>query len=152
MMLRALSVMLVALLGLHAACAATFRVDDAGTVVLPLLSEARWLTRNGRGVSFDVEAVARVNVRLLVAAWQGKQVRVYMSSPRGSSVPFRASWTTGGLLLSGSTEGASRALVWAGKLAQTTLSDTMIVTLRTDGRRLNSQQSLEFSFEIDVDP
>ena len=140
-----------AMLALQSASAATFRVDDSGTTVFPALSEARWVRLTGRGLSFDVEATVRVNVRLHVSAWQGKLVRVYMTSPRGSTPLFRTTWKGGSVLLPGSIDATSRALVWTGKLAQSTLSDAVTVTLRADGRTLNTPQSLEFGFEIDVD-
>jgi hypothetical protein len=131
--------------------AATFRVDDTGTVVSPSFAEPRWMASNGRGLSFDVEASARVNVRLNLAPWQGKSARIFLVSPKGNGASMRTRWTGSGVLLSGSIESGARALVWSGKVTQPQLADALNVVLRTDGRSLHAAQSLEFAFEIDLD-
>ena len=131
--------------------AGTFRVDDAGTVVSPSFADTRWIASVGRGLSFDVEASARVNVRLNLSAWQGKQARIFLSSPKAHASSMRARWSSSGVLLSGSVESGARTLVWSGKINQAQLVDSLSLVVRTDGRALHAAQSLEFAFEIDLD-
>jgi hypothetical protein len=135
-----------------ATTAATFSVDDSGTIATPSLTEARWSkAASGRGLSTDVEASVRVDARLNVRAWTGRQARIYMTAPRGTTVLFRTTWTTAGQLLPGELSRNPRALVWSGRIIAATLTDTLFLTLRTDGRALTTRQALEFGFEIDVD-
>ena len=150
--LRAVVVMSGALLMFGQALAATFAVDDSGTVASPSLAEARWVKPGGaRGLSFDVEATVRVDVRLNLRPWFGRQANIYMSAPRNSTVPFKTTWTSNGRLLPGTLTQGARALVWTGKIAESTLADVMMVTLTADGRTLAVKQALEFGFEIDLE-
>jgi hypothetical protein len=41
-------------------------------------------------------------------------------------------------------------LVWQGRITQALLEDVMSISLQTDGRLLQSQQTLRFHFELDV--
>lgn len=132
--------------------AATFAIDDSGTVAYPSITEARWTkSASGRGLSTDVEATVRVDARLNLRAWIGRQARIYISSPRSTALAFRTTWTSTGQFLSGELGRNTRALVWTGRVSNPVLSDTLFLTLRTDGRTLTTKQALEFNFEIDVD-
>lgn len=143
---------MAATLGGAGAAASTFAVDDSGTIATPSLAEARWSrAASGRGLSTDVEATVRVDARLNVRAWMGRQARIYMTAPRGTALPFRSTWTTAGQLLPGELLRNTRALVWSGRISTATLADTLYLTLQTDGRALSHRQTLEFGFEIDVD-
>ena len=94
------------------ASAATFAIDDSGTLASPSLAEARWLRPDGaRGLSFEVEATVRVDVRLNLRLWVGRQANIYMSAPRSNTVPFNTFWTSQGRLLPGSLTQGKRASV-----------------------------------------
>jgi hypothetical protein len=64
----------------------------------------------------------------------------------------RARWTTQGRLLPGSLSSGERALVFDGLAGPASLSESLLLSLETDGQRLSTVQTLNFYFEIEVSP
>ena len=136
-----------------AAHAAAFRIDETGTVVSDPVVNMKWRTPTaGRVMDNTVEATLRVDVRLNLAPWINKQARVYMVLAPVNSDRVRARWTTQGRLLPGTLASGERALVFQGPAAPATLTESLLLTLETDGQRLTQQQTLNFHFEIEVSP
>lgn len=131
--------------------AATHRVDDSGSQVMNPNVQMRWDATvpgaQGRGVTGALE----VALRLDVAAWRGRNARVYMTLPVSPSGPLQAAWTTQGALLPGRLVAGERALIYAGPIAQDALRDRLRLTVQADGQRLDRAETLNFSFEIDLD-
>ncbi len=134
-----------------AAGAATHRVDDSGTQVMNPNVQMRWDAgvpgAPGRGLSGALE----VALRLDVAAWRGRSGRVYMTLPASPSGPLQVSWTTQGALLPGRLVAGERALVYAGPIAQDVLRDRLRLTVQADAQRMERAETVNFSFEIDLD-
>ena len=131
--------------------AATFRVDDSGTIVSQAVVPMRWRQLvPGRGADHTVEAGLRVAVRLNLARWLNQPVRVYMALAPAPGEPVQASWRTQGRLLPGALKSGGRTLVYDGVARSPTLEETLELTLSTDGRALVSQQALQFYFEVDT--
>jgi len=101
----------------------------------------------GRGVTGALD----VALRLDVAAWRGRTGRIYMTLPVSPSGPLQAAWTTQGQLLPGRLTAGERALIFAGPIAQDALRDRLRLTVQADGQRLDRAETLNFSFEIDLD-
>jgi hypothetical protein len=133
--------------------AATFRIDEAGTVVSDPIVNMKW--RNvapGRTRENTVEATLRVDVRLNLAPWINKSSRIYMVLAPVSGERVRASWTTQGRLLPGTVHSGERALVYQGPAAPAILVESLLMALETDGERLTQSETLNFYFEIEVSP
>lgn len=134
--------------------AAAFRIDETGTVVSDPVINMKWRTPSvgSRVLDNTVEATLRVDVRLNLAPWINKQARIYMVLAPVNSDRVRARWTTQGRLLPGTVASGERALVFQGPAAPATLTESLLLTLETDGQRLTQQQTLNFHFEIEVSP
>lgn len=133
------------------AAAATARVDDSGTLVSQSVVPMRWRQLvPGRGADHTVEAPLRVALRLNLAAWIQRPVRLYMALAPTPGEPVHATWTTQGRLLAGSLRSGGRTLVYDGVVSGGVLEETLDLVLRTDGRALTSSQNLQFYFEVDT--
>lgn len=137
----------------EAASAATYRVDDTGTVVSQPVTPMRWrqLAPSRAG---DNTAEGRLNValRLNLANWLRRPVRIYMIlAPTSTGIDqLTATWRSQGRLLPGSLRAGGRALVFDGIVTESFLMETIELTLTADGRTLERPQTLQFSFEIEV--
>ena len=151
-MQMALRVLLAASLSYGAtAKAVTTRVDDSGTIVSQSVVPMRWRQLvPGRGADNSVEASLRVALRLNLAPWLNKPIRLYMALAPAAGEPIYASWRTQGRLLPGALRSGGRELVFQGVPNAASLEETLELTLRTDGRALVSTQALQFYFEVDT--
>jgi hypothetical protein len=141
----------VALLGGAGVNATTTRVDDSGTVVSQGVLPMRWKQLvPGRGADHSVEASVRVALRLNLARWLNRPVRLYMALAPAIGEPVYATWRTQGRLLPGTLRSGGRTLIFEGVANAALLEETLDLTLRTDGRALVSTQSLQFYFEADT--
>ena len=148
---RLLFAALLTFIGLGASQAATFRVDDSGTLVSQPVAPMRWKQLvPGRGADHSVEARLMVALRLHLVPWLNQPVRLYMGLAPVHSDPVQASWRTQGRLLAGSVRSGARTLVYDGTVSTALLEETMELVLTTDGRALVSPQTLHFHFEIDA--
>jgi hypothetical protein len=132
--------------------AATFRVDDSGSVPLEASTLMRWRqVAPSRQADNTMEGIVSVQVRLNLAAWQGRQARLFLVLPEQPIGPVRATWTTQGRLLPGQLVAGQRALVYAGAITMSRLEEVLLLKLETDGTQLDNSHRLNFHFEIDVD-
>lgn len=130
--------------------AATARVDDSGTVVGQGVVPMRWKQPvPGRGADHRVEAEVRVAARLNLAPWLNRPVRLYMALAPSTGEPVYASWRTQGRLLTGALKSGGRTLVFEGVARDASMQETLDLTLTTDGRSLQSPQTLQFYFEVE---
>ena len=147
----AMPAVLAALFCTSHAGAATTRVDDSGTIVSQGVVPMRWKQLvPGRGADNSVEASVRVALRLNLARWLNQPVRLYMALAPAIGEPIHASWRTQGRLMPGTLRSGARMLVFEGVVNIASLEETLDLMLRTDGRALTSQQSLQFYFEVDT--
>ena len=142
----------ILLLGSGAVLAETFPVDDSLSQVLDTNIRMQWESvAPGRGRSANVTGQTTVLVRLDVSPWQGRNGRIFMRLPPRAEAPIEARWTTRGRLQPGVLRSGERALVFAGPVSAELFEDTLVIRISTDGERLEREESLEFSFEIEVD-
>lgn len=135
------------------ASAATFRIDETGTVVNAAVLNMRWHQLvPGRSSDNTVEGTVRVDVRLNLAPWINKPARIYMVLAPVSGERVKARWTTQGRLLPGSLSSGDRTLVFEGPAGPAVLNESILLTLETDGQRLVQLQTLNFYFEIEMSP
>lgn len=144
-----------ALLGLMSVAlpgrAETFRVDDSASVVEGGQVRMKWdEVAPVAGSSSQLTGRMRVQARLDLAPWRGRQGRIYLTLPM-DAVPVTAHWTSRGRLLPGTLRSGDRTLVYAGPITADRLEDTLDFTLHADGRRLQRDEQLEFVFEIDLE-
>ena len=132
--------------------AATFRVDDSGTRISSPITAMKWRKLvPGRFGDDTAEGEVRVAVRLNLSTWTSQRARLYMAlAPTASGDVVKATWRTQGRLLPGSVASGGRTLVYEGLINSGTLEETLDMVLTTDGRNLESAQSLQFFFEIEV--
>ena len=149
---RALAAVLLALLAGQAS-AATYRVDDTGTVVGQPVTPMRWRQRvPGRVADNTVEGQVSVALRLNLSQWVMRQARIYMLLAPTENERLVATWRTQGRLLPGSMRGGDRVLVFEGMVREPFLQETILLNLTADGRALERAQSLQFNFEIEMTP
>ena len=133
--------------------AATFRVDDTGTLVSQPVTPMKWRqlvpSRTGDNA---VEGQLSVALRLNLTNWVNRPARIYMVLAPTEGEQLIASWRTQGRLLPGSVRGGGRALVFDGVVRDPFLSETIQLNLLADGRLLTRTQQLQFYFEIEVSP
>jgi hypothetical protein len=133
--------------------AETFPVDDSRSQVLDTNIRMFWESlAPGRGRSSLVVGQTTVVVRLEVAPWAGRSGRIFMQLPARPDAPIEARWTTRGPLQPGLLRSGERATVFAGPIPAGLIEDTLVIRLSTDGDSLVRDESLEFSFEIEVNP
>ncbi len=134
------------------ASAATFRVDDSLTLPHESSAAMRWRSlAPSRDAGHIVESANTLTIRLNVAPWLNKDVKIYMALPEQPIGQVSAEWTTQGKLLPGQLDSGNRTLVYAGPIRANMIEDTITLKLSADGRRLVAPLRLEFRFEIDVD-
>jgi hypothetical protein len=133
-----------------AASASTVRVDDSGTVVNQPVVSMRWRKPvPSRAQDHNVDAEVRVALRLNMAPFLNRPVRLFMGLAPLTGDPVTASWRTQGRLLPGTVRSGARTLIYNGVASSSQLEETIDVTLTTDGRNLASTQTLQFYFEVD---
>lgn len=141
-----------ALLWFGNAYAETFPVDDSRSQVLDNNIRMQWESvAPGRGRSTNVVGQTTVLLRLDVAPWRGRSGRIFMLLPARAESPIEARWTTRGYLQPGLLRSGERALVFAGVITADQVEDTLVLRITTDGERLERDETLQFSFEIEVD-
>lgn len=149
---RALAATLLALLAVQAN-AATYRVDDTGTVVGQAVTPMRWRQPvPGRVADNTIEGQVSVALRLNLSQWVMRQARIYMLLAPTENERLVATWRTQGRLLPGSMRGGDRVLVFEGVVREPFLQETILLNLTADGRALERAQSLQFNFEIEMTP
>lgn len=130
----------------------TYRVDDSGTRVSAPNVQMRWdAITPGSALRAGVSGALDVALRLNTAPWRGHVGRIYMTLPASPSGPLTASWTSQGRLLAGTLRAGERSLIYSGAISGDVLEDQLRLQLQTDGQRLVRAETLNFSFEIDLD-
>lgn len=133
--------------------AATFRIDETGTVVDAPVVKMRWRQLvPGRGSDNTVEGTVRADLRLKLSPWINKPARIYMVLAPVNGERVKARWATQGRLLPGSIYSGERALVFEGPAGPSIWAESILLTLEADGQRLVQLQTLNFYFEIEVSP
>lgn len=133
--------------------AETFRVDDSASVVQSGRVQMKWdSVAPQRGwdpatLSGSLTVVARLDL----SPWRARSGRIYLVLPMPPSGPLTVAWTTRGRLLPGTLRAGERTLVYAGPIFDDRLEDTLTLVLQADGRRLERPETLDFSFQIDLE-
>lgn len=127
------------------------RLDDSLSHTVPANAQMQWRPQTSADPNAGVQASVRVNVRIDTSDWVGRTGRIYMVLPRDEASTMEAEWTTNGTLLPGRLVSGERTLVYAGRIAGTTLQDQMLVRLRSAPDWQSSSRRLTFYFELDVD-
>jgi hypothetical protein len=126
------------------------RVDDAGTLVSsPVVPMAWRQSVPGRRADHAVEAVVGVRVRLNLSTWTGRRIHLYMVLAPTPGRVVQASWRGSGQFLPGVLKSGERALVFSGVATSPALTETLELTVTTDGRTLESPAPLSFHFEAE---
>jgi hypothetical protein len=133
------------------ATAATYRVDDSGTLPMESSALLRWRqTAPSRTRDDTLEGVTAVAARLNLAPWIDQDASLYLVFPLQDSAATRVSWTTQGRLLPGEISPGDRVLVYRGRITSPVLEETLTLRIEADGNRLARVQRLNFHFEIDT--
>jgi len=138
--------------GPGAAQSRAVRVDDTGTVVSAPLVVMRWRDPvPGRIASNNVDGEFDVALRLSVAPWMNREVRLFMvfEPPAIAGMSLVAKWQSAGRLLPGTVRSGGRVLVFQGRITQPTLQEKLHFTLTADGGRLADTQALQFHIEAE---
>lgn len=131
--------------------AATYRVDDSGTLPVESTALLRWRqTAPSRTRDDALEGVTAVAARLNLAPWIDQDASLYLVFPLQDNAATRVSWTTQGRLLPGEISPGDRVLVYRGRITSPVLEETLTLRIQADGNRLARVQQLNFHFEIDT--
>lgn len=134
------------------ASAATYRIDDSGT--LPRESNAVLEWREpvpSRSGSDALQGSASLALRLNVSPWVDRVGRMYLVLPEQASPVTRLQWRTQGRLLPGEALPGQRILVYQGPIDTPWLEERLDLLIEASGSRISGMQALNFHFEIDVD-
>ncbi|HRE13179.1 MAG TPA: hypothetical protein PLD37_03175 [Usitatibacteraceae bacterium] len=133
------------------ALAATFKLDDPGSQVVPPTARWQWKKSLAREDLNALEMDVRVMVRIDTRAFAGRAGRVYMVLPADPGAPVSAEWQSQGRLLPGRLVSGERAVVFSGTLPGPFLEDTLQVRLSADARRMpEDARRFAFHFEFDT--
>ena len=130
--------------------AATFRLDDSASQVVPPNARWHWGDANLRRGLNTMYMDFQVKVRIDTQKHAGKAGRVYMVLPHDGGSPISAHWETQGVLLPGKMNLGDRVLVYSGAMPGARLEDQLQVRLATDARWM-SQETRRFSFHFELD-
>lgn len=142
---------LFALLTASAALAGPVRLDDSLSHTVPPTAQMQWLPQSPGDRDGGMEAWVRVNVHIDTREWVGRSGRIYMVLPRDETSTIEAVWTTDGRLLPGRLVSGERSLVFAGTIPSASLTDQMVVRLRSGPDWRSASRQLNFHFEFDPD-
>jgi hypothetical protein len=127
-----------------------FRVDDSASQPVEAQSQLNWKSLLPVGAdAHTVEASTRVNIKLDVKPWLGQRGRIYLVLPLGVAETLSVDWITQGRLIPGRLGANRRGLVYQGIINAQILEDVMTLKVSGDGRKITSQQRLQFYFEIE---
>ncbi len=142
-----------ALLASPAQAQQRYRVDDTGTRVLTGGIKMEWDRPSPvMGEAPTVTGVTPVYVRMNVKPWRGRSGRIFLTLPPQPFGELQVSWQARQRLLAGAFVSGDRGgLVYAGPIDSDVLEDTLLLTVKADGTRLERTEQLEFSFFIELD-
>jgi hypothetical protein len=147
--------LLLALSVASGASAATFRVDDTGTLPQDLTVLMRWAqpapSRKPNAGANLMVGTASIRVHLNVAPWLNRRGRIFMVLPESAAGRVSAQWTTQGRFLDGHGDSGQRVLIYAGLITTPQLEETINLQLSADAARMQGATKLQFNFEIDTD-
>ena len=127
------------------------KLDDSASQVLGGIVRMQWLDPAPSASGSNLVAgQVTVLVSLDVAAWRGRNVRIYQVLGK-QAMPMRAEWSARGPLMPGAMADGERALVYSGPILEDRLSDTFVITIVADGNLLERTETLDFSFEIELE-
>lgn len=131
--------------------ASSTRIDDSATLPYAAPLIVQWEQPAPRAaVNNLMSGTLSLRVKLNVAPWLRRSGRIYLALPAQQPGPLMVSWVTQGRLLAGQLTSGSRALVYAGPITTPFLEDTLQLTLRVEGTKLNQQlYHISFNFEMD---
>ena len=132
--------------------AATYRVDDSASLPAESTALLRWRqSASSRTTDATLEGGTTVAVRLNLAPWLDREVRLYLVLPEQGSALVKARWRTQGRLLPGEIAPGQRVIVYQGPITTPFLEETLSLSFEADGNRLPGMQRLDFHFEIDTE-
>jgi hypothetical protein len=131
--------------------AATYRLDDSASQVIPPNAQWEWASGSLRTGTNTVHLNARVIVRIDTRQWAGRAGRIYMVLPVDAGGRVTAQWDSEGRLIPGRMLSGERTLVFSGTVPGPVLEDRLTVRLSADARTLVSDtQRFAFHFELDT--
>lgn len=149
---RTLALLLACLVIIPRASAATFRVDDSGSLPSESTALLQWRQAvPSRATDDRLEGTVGVAVRLNLEPWLNRTGRLFLVFPEQGLPLVRVSWRTQGRLLPGEILPGQRVLVYAGPISTPVLDETLLLRIEANGDQLPGMRSLEFHFEIDTD-
>ena len=147
---RWITLFLCASLSQHLAYAKAYSLDDSQSQLFTGSVPMQWehfFPR--RGQPDRLIGQFRVLVRLNVADWQGRTVRIYQKLPSYSTGPFQVTWQSEGYLLNGTMHDGERVLIRQGRIDRASIEDTLQFQVIVDSNQLSRAQQMEFTYEIE---
>jgi hypothetical protein len=133
------------------ACAKSVVLDDSGTQALEPAVALRWKSvapgRSSNGNAMVGRSTFRV--RINVAPWLKRNVRIYLLLPMQQPGPVTVSWTSQGKLLPGQVQSGNRVLVYSGLITHPFLEDEVSFEFNVNGVLIKRAFPVNFQFVMD---
>ncbi len=133
------------------AAAAPVRIDDTGTYLSPPHLRMQWREVLARGAARQMEAQARLVVRLDARAYAGRSGRIYLVMAQDVAGSIVLQWQGRGLLMAGRIAPGERTLVYQGRIPGPVIEDQWSLLVTADGEWLSDTRRLDCSFELELD-
>jgi hypothetical protein len=131
--------------------AKTIVLDDSGTQALEPAVALHWqsIAPGRSGNSNQMLGTSTFRVRVNVASWLKRNVRVYLLLPMQQPGPLRVSWTTQGKLLPGQVQSGNRVPVYSGLITRPYLEDEVTFQFSVNGVLIKRAFPVNFQFVMD---
>jgi hypothetical protein len=150
--MRAAIVLACLAAGLTPAVAATYQVDDSGSLPRESNAVLDWrAAAPSKNADDTLQGTFGVLLRLNVGAWINHVGRLYLVLPEQTVPLIRLNWRTQGRLLPGQALPGQRVLIFEGPITTSLFEEKLELGIEARGSRLTGIQPLTFHFEIDVD-
>jgi hypothetical protein len=131
--------------------AKTVVLDDTGTQALAPAVALRWksLAPGRSGADNLLVGTTTFRIRINVAPWLRRNVRIYLALPAQQPGPMTVSWVGQGQLLPGRLQSGNRALVYSGPITRPFLEDQVRFQFSVDGTLVARPFPVNLQFEMD---
>lgn len=137
--------------------ALTERIDDSASPRSRVASQTNLgdqgrLIANNPAASTASLKFGRVNYKLSMAKYVGKQARIYYVVPLGivgllSPAGLKVEWRGNGVFSNGQARPGERSLVWTGTVHEAWMSEGLDLTVQVDLRDIRLPPGASFGFE-----
>lgn len=125
------------------------RLDDRGTYSIPPVPSLQWLSWHRAGARSVMVGLFELHLNLDVAAWVGRQGRIYLRLPRDQNASMELTWSAGQLLSGGRVSSGERTLIYSGEIRSPRIEEVLNVQIRSEPEWTGQSRRLDVAFELE---